>query len=126
MAGQYWGKVMFTRNPFAELSAFVPPSIMQTYVVIMIILVVGGTLYDIIHKKSAKYFFDNWRNANNKGAQEVGSGEMMTLAIQTAVVDGLASGEFCNARRRIAHLLNVRVPRPGHCHSHSGVLLLND
>ena len=98
---------MFTKNPFAELSAFISPSIMQTYVVIMIILVVGGTLYDIIHKKSAKYFFDNWRNANNKGAQEIGSGEMMTLAIQTAVVDGLASGEFCNAQRRIAHLLTM-------------------
>ena len=43
-------------NPFAELSASIPPGVMQTYVVIMIILVAGGTLYDILHKKSAKYF----------------------------------------------------------------------
>ena len=28
----------------------------------LIILVVGGTLYDVIHKKSAKYFFSNWRD----------------------------------------------------------------
>ena len=33
---------MFTSNPFAELSASIPPAVMQTYVVIMIILVAGG------------------------------------------------------------------------------------
>ncbi len=32
---------------------------------------------------------------------------MASLAIQTAVVEGLTSGEFCNARRRIAHLLTM-------------------
>ena len=31
----------------------------------------------------------------------------MSIAVQTAVVDVLASGEFCNARRRIAHLLTM-------------------
>ncbi|TDI63920.1 MAG: adenylyl-sulfate reductase [Alphaproteobacteria bacterium] len=98
---------MFTSSPFAELSASIPPIVMQTYVVIMIILVTGGTLYDIIHKKSAKYFFNNWRNVKNKGTRRVGGGEMVSLAIQTAVVEGLTSGEFCNARRRIAHLLTM-------------------
>ena len=57
---------MLTSNPFAELSATVPPIVMQTYVVIMIVLVAGGTLFDIVHKGSAKYFFDNWRKANKK------------------------------------------------------------
>ena len=51
---------MLTRNPFAELSAFVPPAIMQTYIVVMILMVAGGTLFDIMHKKSAKYFFEHW------------------------------------------------------------------
>ena len=96
---------MFTSNPFAELSASIPPIVMQTYVVIMVILVAGGTVYDILHKKSAKYFFDNWRKAKSKGTQRVGGGEMVSLAVQTAVVEGLTSAEFCNARRRIAHLL---------------------
>ena len=54
---------MFSTNPFAELSASIDPVIMQTYVIIMILCVVVGTLFDIIHKKSAKYFFANWRNA---------------------------------------------------------------
>ena len=96
---------MFTSNPFAELSAFIPPAVMQTYIVVMILMVAGGTLYDIIHKKSATYFFNNWRNAKNKGTRQVGGGEMTSLAIRTAVVEVLASGEFCRMKRRIAHLL---------------------
>jgi hypothetical protein len=98
---------MFTSNPFVALSASISPGIMQTYVVIMILLVAGGTLFDIVHKKSAKYFFNNWRNVKNKGSHQVGGGEMVSLAVQTAVVEGLTSGEFCNARRRIAHLLTM-------------------
>jgi hypothetical protein len=98
---------MFTSNPFAELSAFVPPTVMQTYVVVMAILVAGGTLIEIIHKKSARYFFDNWRNAKNKAKKQVGGGEMVSIAVQTVVVDVMTSGEFCNMRRRIAHLLTM-------------------
>ncbi len=98
---------MFTSNPFAELSASVPPAVMQTYVVVMALLVVVGTLFDIIHKRSATYFFDNWRNSKTKAKQQVGAGEMVAVAVQTAVVDVALSGEFCNARRRIAHLLGM-------------------
>lgn len=88
---------MFTSNPFAVLSASVSPTIMQTYVVVMALLVVGGTLFDIIHKKSARYFFDNWRDAKKKAKQQVGGGEAISIAVQTAVVDVALSGEFCNA-----------------------------
>ncbi len=98
---------MFTSNPFAELSASIPPGVIQTYVIVMMILVVGGTLFDIWHKKSAKYFFDNWRNSVKKGTRQVGGGEMVSLASQTVVVDVLASGEFCNMRRKIAHIMSM-------------------
>ncbi len=98
---------MFTSNPFAELSASMSPAVMQTYVVLMIILVAAGTLFDVIHKGSARYFFENWRKSKSKGAKEVGGGEMVSIAVKTAVVDVLASGEFCNPRRRIAHLLTM-------------------
>jgi hypothetical protein len=94
-------------NPFAELSASIPPTIMQAYVVVMILMVAGGTLLDVMHKKSAKYFFDNWQSAKSKGSRQVSGGEMASVAIQTAVVDVLASGEFCNVQRRIAHLLTM-------------------
>jgi hypothetical protein len=94
-------------NPFAELSASVPPAITQTYVVIMALLVIGGTLFDVVHKGSAIYFFDNWRNAKAKSKKPVGGGQMLTVAVQTAVVDVATSGEFCNQRRRSAHLLGM-------------------
>ncbi|MEM7221785.1 MAG: adenylyl-sulfate reductase [Pseudomonadota bacterium] len=80
---------------------------MQTYVVVMILLVAGGTLFDIYHKKSAIYFFNNWRNAKSKGTKDVGGGQVAALAVQTAVVDVMTSGEFCNPRRRVAHLLTM-------------------
>jgi hypothetical protein len=98
---------MVTSNPFAELSASIPPIVTQTYVIIMIILVMGGTLFDIVHKKSAKYFFDNWREAGKKGTRQVGGGEMVSLAVKTAAVEVLTSAEFCNERRRVAHLLTM-------------------
>ena len=94
-------------NPFAALSASVSPAIMQTYVVVMALLVVAGTLFDIIHKQSAKYFFNNWRDFKNRAKRQVSGGQMALLAVQTAVVDVLASGEFCNMRRRVAHLLTM-------------------
>jgi hypothetical protein len=98
---------MFATNPFAELSASIPPALMQTYVVIMIVLVAAGTLFDIVHKGSARYFFDSWRKSKGKGSQQVGGGELVSIAVKTGLVDVLASGEFCNARRRVAHLLTM-------------------
>ena len=98
---------MFMSNPFAELSASVPPAVMQTYVVVMAFLVAGGTLFDIVHKKSATYFFNSWRDSTNKAKQQIGGAEMVDIAVRTAVVDVMASGEFCNMRRRVAHLLTM-------------------
>ena len=97
---------MFTSNPFAELSAFIPAAFMPTFVVLMIVLVAAGTLFDIVHKGSAKYFFAAWRKSKSKGTH-VGGGELVSIAVKTGVVDVLTSGEFCNARRRVAHLLTM-------------------
>ena len=95
---------MLTGNPFAELSAFVPPVVMQAYVCLMIVLVAAGTVYDVIHKGSAKYFFSTWRNSSR--ARKLGGREMLSASLHT-VAEGLTSGEFCNVRRRIAHLLTM-------------------
>jgi len=80
---------------------------MQAFVVVMALLVFFGTLFDIIHKRSAAYFFKNWRESKDKAKKPVGGGKMIGLAVQTAVVDVLASGEFCSMKRRIAHLLGM-------------------
>src|SRR5438067_13023271 len=95
---------MFATNPFAGLSASISPALMQAYVILMVVLVAAGTLFDIVHKGSARYFFDNWRKSKSKGSQQV---DLVSIAMQTALVDVLASGEFCNARRRVAHLLTM-------------------
>ncbi len=98
---------MFTSNPFAELSTWISPSLMQAYVIVMIIMVAAGTIIDVLHKKSAKYFSENMRKSKALGTKEVGGGEMVSIAIKTAIVDVAASGEFCDQRRRITHLLTM-------------------
>lgn len=98
---------MLTTNPFAELSATIPFSVMQAYVLLMILFVVGGTLFDIIHKQSAKYFFAAGRKSEANAARRVGGGEKVSLAVKTAASEVLTSSEFCNPRRRVAHLLGM-------------------
>ena len=98
---------MLETNPFASLSASLSPAVMQGYVLAMLILVTVGTLADMVHKGSARYFFANARKSRSRSKQPVGGGELVSIAVKTAVVDVLASGEFCNTRRRIAHLLGM-------------------
>ena len=94
---------MFVTNPFASLPGGLSAGSMQTYVVLMVLAVIAGTLLDMVHKGSAKYFFANWRKTRSQGAPV----DVASTAVKTAVVDVLASGEFCNPRRRIAHLLTM-------------------
>ena len=98
---------MFTHNPFAALSDVLPANALQIYLVLMVLAVIAGTLFDIIHKGSAQYFFENWRKSKDKAPQQISGGEMASIAIKTGLVDVLTSGEFCNARRRVAHLLTM-------------------
>src|SRR3954466_15020371 len=97
---------MLATNPFAALSAFIPPTAMQAYLLVMIVLVAAGHVFDIVHKGSAPDFFHNRPRSRGK-AREIGGGELLSIAVHTAVVDVLASGEFCSVRRRIAHLLTM-------------------
>ena len=98
---------MLSINPFSAISASIPQSVMQGYVILMIVLVAAGTLFDMVHKGSAKYFFDNIRRKRAKGARALDGGELASIAVKTAVVDVMTSGEFCNQKRRIAHLLTM-------------------
>jgi hypothetical protein len=98
---------MFTGNPFAALSASISPAFMQGYVIVMFLLVVAGTLFDVWHKGSAEYFFRNWGKSKAKGVKQLAGGDLAAIAVQTVAVDVLASGEFCNPHRRIAHLLGM-------------------
>ncbi|BCU06860.1 adenylyl-sulfate reductase [Allochromatium tepidum] len=96
---------MITSNPFAELSAFIAPGVMQAYVVLMVLLVIGGTLLDVKHKKSARYFFEKGKSLKKLAKREVGGAEKVGLAVSTLANEVLASGEFENPDRRKSHLL---------------------
>jgi hypothetical protein len=98
---------MFMTNPFSELSEYVLPIIMQGYIVLMVLLVIGGTVLDMMHKKSAQYFFENAKKAQKSAKRTVGVGEKASIAVQVLANEVLTSGEFCNTRRRLSHLLTM-------------------
>ena len=98
---------MFITDPFSQVVGIIPPTAMKIFLVIMVLLVVGGTIFDVIHKKSARYFFENMKRANADRTRRVEGGEKIGIAIKTAAHDVLTSGEFCNNNRRIAHLLTM-------------------
>jgi hypothetical protein len=72
-----------------------------------VLLVAGGTLLDTLHKKSAKYFFENSERQKKAARRTVSGGGKIGIAVMTVAVDVLASGEFCNQKRRLAHLLTM-------------------
>jgi hypothetical protein len=98
---------MITSNPFAELTALISPEIMQGYIILMFILVVVGTVLDMMHKKSAKYFFENSQKAQKNAKRTVGAGEKAGMLVATVASEVLTSSEFCSTRRRISHLLTM-------------------
>ncbi|WP_043740867.1 hypothetical protein [Thioalkalivibrio nitratireducens] len=80
---------------------------MQVYVVLMVVLVVGGTILDMMHKKSAKYFFENAKKSQENATRTVGGGEKAGIAVKTLANEVLTSGEFANPQRRMSHLLTM-------------------
>jgi hypothetical protein len=80
---------------------------MQGWVVLMLIFVIGGTVLDMIHKGSAKYFFENAKKAKKSAKRTVSSGEKVSMAVQTLASEVLTSAEFAKPRRRISHLFTM-------------------
>ena len=74
---------MIAQNPFAELSAMISPEIMQGYIILMVLAVIAGTVLDMMHKQSAKYFFENAKKAQQSAKRTLSGGEKAGFAIQT-------------------------------------------
>lgn len=98
---------MLSTNPFSGLTEVISPAMMQGYVVLMILLVMGGTILDMIHKKSATYFFENAKRAKKGAKREVSGGEKAAMAVAVLTSEVLTSGEFSNPSRRLSHLLTM-------------------
>lgn len=95
---------MFTSNPFAELTAFLPPAFMQVYIVLMLIAVVVGVLLDVAHKGSARFYAQRRERAAAAARKSLSGGTKASLALAT-IGEAAVSGEFCKGPRRISHLL---------------------
>jgi len=96
---------MFTSNPFADLIVFLPPLAMQVYIVLMIIAVTVGTLLDMLHKSSGKYFARNLKKSQARATTKLSGADKASLAVKTIAIDVATAGEFCNLQRRISHVL---------------------
>ena len=97
---------MITINPFSMLSEFMPSIAIQTFVVVMIVLVIAGTVIDMIHKKNVKYFFENAKKAKKQATRTVSAGKKASILIKTVASDILTTSELAG-KRRLAHLLGM-------------------
>jgi hypothetical protein len=98
---------MINSNPFSALPDFFTTEIQQGYIVLMFILVALGTILDMWHKKSAKYFFENSKKQQANAKRSVGIGEKTGIAVKTVASEVLTSSEFANVKRRISHLFTM-------------------
>lgn len=96
---------MFTSNPFAELTSFLPPIAMQVYIVLMIVAVAIGTFLDMLHKSSGKFFTQQMEKSKAAATRELSGADIASLAVKTIAIEVATSGEFCNPSRRISHVL---------------------
>jgi len=96
---------MFTTIPFADLTAFLPPALMQADIVLMILAVFVGTLFDVVHKGSAKYFTQYQERTKARATRPLSGAANASLAAKTLLVEVATSSEFCKPMRRISHLL---------------------
>lgn len=107
--GYQWARTrcpdMFNSNPFTLLADFLPPLVMQVYLVLMVVAVIAGTLADLHHKRSAEFFAQRRRKSAAAARRQLGAGEMVALAVKTLASEVAASGEFGKWPRRLSHLL---------------------
>jgi len=96
---------MFSSNPFADLTVFLPPMAMQVYIVLMIFAVAVGTFLDMLHKSSGKFFARQMEKSKAAATRELSGADKASLVVKTIAIEVATSGEFCNPRRRISHLL---------------------
>jgi len=88
-----------------KIPDFLSPWVMQVYIVLMILAVALGTLFDMLHKGSAKYFLQQRQKSKSAATRPLGVFDNVSLAIRTFLKEVVTSGEFHNPARRISHLL---------------------
>jgi hypothetical protein len=97
--------MMFATNPFTPLTAFVSPDVMRGYIVLMVLAVVVGTLFDLLHDKKLRFFLQERKRVKAAAKQQLSAADKAAIATKTLVNDIATFGEFCNQQRRISHVL---------------------
>jgi hypothetical protein len=77
---------------------------MEVYIVLMFVAVVAGTLFDISHKGSARYFAQRKEKSRAAAKRQLSGADTFSLAVST-IAEAAVSGEFCKWPRRTSHLL---------------------
>ena len=98
---------MLSNNPFSILANSVPPIAMQYFIIAMILLIVVGTIIQMIHHKNLTYFFNNAKKAKLAATRELGLGEKSSILVKTTVVDIGTTSELGFGKRRLAHVLGT-------------------
>jgi hypothetical protein len=96
---------MFSTNPFAALTAFVPAGALQGYLVLMAVAVALGTVVDLVAGRKARFFLAQRQHARAMARRRLGALETAAVTARTVATDIATFGEFCNPQRRISHML---------------------
>ena len=75
---------------------------MQGYVILMVLAVVAGTLFDLLHDKKLAFFLQERCRTQAAAKQPLGAADKAAIAATTLVKDIATFGEFCN---QISHCL---------------------
>jgi hypothetical protein len=98
---------MITANPFFENALNIPSYAMQGFLILMVILTVGGVVLDMIHKKNVKFFFENAKKAKLSATTSVPTAKKVAIVAKTLAHDVATSAELCGVTRRLTHLLGM-------------------
>ena len=98
---------MISTNPFLTLAETVPPFLMQSFVILMGLLILVGTLMDIVHKKNVKYFFNNAKKAKKNAKVQLSTTQRTSVILKTVVHDIATTAELGRGKRRVAHVLGM-------------------
>ena len=98
---------MFKTNPFSALTEIMPPFAMQSFVIVMILLIALGTIIQMIHHKNLKYFLNNAKKAKSQATRKIGAAERVSILAKTAVVDIGTTAELGFGKRRLSHVLGM-------------------
>ena len=100
---------MLTSNPFAAVTEYLPAALLQGYIVLMLLAVVAGTLFDVWHKGSAIFFAQRRAKSKADAERQLSGGEAFSLALET-IAEAAVSDTLLNS---IATSPDINATRAG-------------